>query len=69
MLQASKMCETLKSKNPDYVSIFTGQYRYFVTYYTGHYLLLQMDKKVKSDVVMPLIAKAIGPEAESKTSI
>ena len=26
-----------------------------------------MDKKVKSDVVMPLIAKAIGPEAESKT--
>jgi len=68
MLQASKMCATLKSKNPDYVSIFTGQYRYFITFYTGHYLLLQMDKKVKSDVVMPLIAKAIGPEAESKTS-
>jgi hypothetical protein len=60
MLQAKKLSNSLKAKVPEYVNIFSGQYRYFIVLYNELYLTLQMDKKVKSDVVMPLISKAIG---------
>ena len=60
MLQAKKLSKTLNLSEPEFVSIFSGQQKYFFAGYNEHYLLLQMDKKVKSDVVIPLIQQAIG---------
>jgi Domain of unknown function (DUF4388) len=60
MLQAKKLSKTLSLNPPDFVGIFSGQYKYFIARYNEHFLLLQMDKKVKSDVVIPLIQQAIG---------
>jgi hypothetical protein len=60
MLQAQKLSKTLNLKQPEFVSIFSGQQKYFFTDFEEDYLLLQMDKKVKSDVVIPLIQQAIG---------
>ena len=62
MLQAKKLSISLKAKAPEYVNIYSGQCRYFIVIYNEMFLTLQMDKKVKSEIVMPLIAKAIGSE-------
>ncbi len=62
MLQAQKLGKTLSLKQPEFVSIFSGQQKYFIADYSDHHLLMQMDKKVKSDVVIPLIQQAIGPQ-------
>lgn len=60
MLQAKKMAKTLDLDHPEFVSIFSGQHRYLIILFHQHYILMQMDKKVKSEVVMPLINQAIG---------
>ncbi|KAA3608797.1 MAG: DUF4388 domain-containing protein [Calditrichaeota bacterium] len=60
MLQAQKLSKTIGLDHPEFVSIFSGQQKYFFAGYNEHFLLLQMDKKVKSDVVIPLIQQAIG---------
>lgn len=60
MLQAQKLGKTLNLDNPEFVSIFSGQQKYFIAGFNDQYLLLQMDKKVKSDIVIPLIRQAIG---------
>ena len=59
MMQALKLGKTFKAKKPKYVSVLSGQHRYFIVTYNDHFLLLQMDAKVKSDVVMPLIQQAL----------
>ena len=60
MLQAIKLSKVVNSDKPEFVSIFSGPLRYIIVPYNKHYILLQMDKKVKSDVVMPLIRQALG---------
>lgn len=60
MLQAKKLSRVLEIESPEFVSIFSGQQRYIIMNYNKNYILLQMDKKVKSEVVMPLIKQAIG---------
>ena len=60
MLQAKKMSPIFNNQKPEYVSIFSGLMRYYIVTFNDHYILLQMEKKVKSDVVVPLIKQAIG---------
>jgi hypothetical protein len=60
MVQAKKLGNVLEIEPPEFVSIFSGQQRYVILSYHQHYILLQMDKKVKSEVVMPLIKQAVG---------
>lgn len=62
MLQAKKLSNSLRAKVPEYVNINSGQFRYYIVIYGDLYLALQMEKKVKSDVVIPLISKAIGSD-------
>jgi hypothetical protein len=60
MMQARKISDVFSNDEPQFLSIQSGKHRYYIVFYTGHYILLQMDNKVKSDVIMPLINKAIG---------
>ncbi len=59
-LESEKFGETLSFEPPKYVNILVGPVRYIVTPYNAFYIILEMQSKVKFDVVMPLLKQAIG---------
>lgn len=59
-LQAQRAGKVLNTGDIKAITIFNGHHKYIIKPYNEHYLLIQMGKKSKSDVVLPLIEKAIG---------
>ncbi len=64
MLQAEKLSRVLGKKKPDYISIFSGNQRYFLVQFSDHFIMIELQKRIKSDSILPLIKQAIG-EANS----
>jgi hypothetical protein len=44
---------------PKFINILVGSIRYVITHFNTFYIALEIQSKVKFDVVMPLINKAI----------
>ena len=60
MLQAENMSKLLGRNRPGYLSILSGDQRYLLVNFNEHFIMIQMEKKIKSDSVLPLIRQAIG---------
>jgi hypothetical protein len=59
-LQASKVGETINFEAPEFVSITAAAKKYIFTRYNKLNLAIEMEQKIKLDVVLPLIKQALG---------
>lgn len=56
---ADKIGMLLKREGPDYISISAASQKYIYAKYNQYFVLLEMDQKIKLDVVLPLIKQAL----------
>ena len=59
MNAADKIGTLLKREGPDYISISAASQKYIYAKYNQYFVLLEMDQKIKLDVVLPLIRQAL----------
>lgn len=59
-LESEKLSETLGIEEPRFINILVGSVRYVIMPYNAFYIVLELNVKVKFDVVVPLIKQAIG---------
>ena len=59
MLQALKIGKTTGFGNPKFVNILKDEIRYFIIFFKEHYIVLDIDIKMKSDTLLPLVSQAI----------
>jgi len=62
VLQAEKLSDVFQKLCPDYISILSGNRRYFLVQFSVHFIMIEMEKKVKSNSVLSLIKQAIGDD-------
>ncbi len=60
IMQANRMAAPYSKQPVRFVSILTGDKRLIITPYQREYIVIELDKKTKSDTVIPLIKQAIG---------
>lgn len=59
-LESEKFGATLGLEPPKYINILVGSVRYVITPYNAFYIVLELQSKVKFDVIIPLLKQAIG---------
>ena len=59
-LQAAKMGESINLEAPEFVSVTAAAKKYIFTQYNKLSLAIEMEHKIKLDVVLPLIKQALG---------
>ena len=58
-LQAAKMCEAIGYEVPDFMSISAAGKKYIFTQYNTLNVAIEMEQKIKLDMVLPLIKQAM----------
>ena len=60
VLQVKRIGEVLEGNTLEFVSLLLNDIRLLITYYQKELLVIGLDKKMKSDSVIPLVKQAIG---------
>lgn len=60
ILEAEKFSEVLETEEPEFISIAVSAMRLVLTAYNKYYVVLELNAKIKLDVVLPLIKQALG---------
>ncbi len=59
LLEAEKIGEVFKREIPDFTSIAASSRKYILALYNQFYVVLEMERKTKLDVVLPLLKQAL----------
>ena len=59
VLEAEKFGKAMAFEPPQFINILVGSVRYVITHFNTFYIVLEIQSKIKFDVVMPFINKAI----------
>ncbi|HED09525.1 MAG TPA: DUF4388 domain-containing protein [Caldithrix abyssi] len=59
-LQAERLARPFSRQPVRFISLLLGDRRLIITSYHHEYIMIELDKKTKSDTVIPLIRRAIG---------